>query len=70
MEDRNDLSSKLFSFYECEFSASLLQFFSSLAAQEIERRRMKVSVVGIPKTIDNDIGVLQRIFMIFLIYGS
>jgi 6-phosphofructokinase 1 len=31
-------------------------------AQEIERRKLKISVVGIPKTIDNDIFLIQKTF--------
>lgn len=30
--------------------------------QEIQRRKLKVSVVGIPKTIDNDIAVIDKSF--------
>ncbi|KAH7282803.1 hypothetical protein KP509_35G048000 [Ceratopteris richardii] len=30
--------------------------------EEVKRRRLKVSVVGIPKTIDNDIAVIDRSF--------
>ncbi|CAN6441387.1 unnamed protein product [Victoria cruziana] len=30
--------------------------------QEIEKRRLKVSVIGIPSTIDNDIGVIDKSF--------
>lgn len=31
-------------------------------AEEIERRSLKISVIGIPKTIDNDISYVQRSF--------
>lgn len=31
-------------------------------AQEIQKRRLKISVVGVPKTIDNDIYCVQRTF--------
>jgi 6-phosphofructokinase 1 len=31
-------------------------------AEEIEKRRLKMSVIGIPKTIDNDISYVQRSF--------
>ena len=31
-------------------------------ADEIERRKCKISVIGIPKTIDNDIGYVERSF--------
>lgn len=31
-------------------------------AEEIERRRLKVAVVGIPKTIDNDLSFIQKSF--------
>ena len=31
-------------------------------AEEIEQRKLKISVIGIPKTIDNDISFLQRSF--------
>lgn len=30
--------------------------------EEIERRKLKISVIGIPKTIDNDIGFVERTF--------
>lgn len=36
--------------------------------QEIRRRGLKVSVVGIPKTIDNDIPVLAlRLFLVLIL---
>jgi 6-phosphofructokinase 1 len=35
---------------------------ASLIAQEAERRGLKISVVGIPKTIDNDISCIQTSF--------
>ena len=31
-------------------------------AEEIDRRRLKISVIGIPKTIDNDISYIQQSF--------
>lgn len=31
-------------------------------AEEIERRKLEISIVGIPKTIDNDIGYIERTF--------
>ncbi|MFC1539562.1 ATP-dependent 6-phosphofructokinase [Candidatus Latescibacterota bacterium] len=31
-------------------------------ADEIERRKLKIGIVGIPKTIDNDIGFVERTF--------
>ncbi len=31
-------------------------------AEELERRKLKVSVIGIPKTIDNDLSFIQRSF--------
>jgi len=31
-------------------------------SEEIERRKLKISVIGIPKTIDNDISYVQRSF--------
>jgi 6-phosphofructokinase 1 len=31
-------------------------------AEEIERRRLKIAVVGIPKTIDNDLSFIQKTF--------
>jgi 6-phosphofructokinase 1 len=31
-------------------------------SEEIERRRLKIAVIGIPKTIDNDISFIQRSF--------
>ncbi|MQM12726.1 hypothetical protein Taro_045644 [Colocasia esculenta] len=30
--------------------------------QEVKRRKLNVSVVGIPKTVDNDIGIIDRSF--------
>ena len=35
---------------------------ASAISQEIERRRLKIAVIGIPKTIDNDISYIQRSF--------
>jgi 6-phosphofructokinase 1 len=35
---------------------------ASLIAKEIERRNLKISVIGIPKTIDNDISQVDRSF--------
>jgi 6-phosphofructokinase 1 len=35
---------------------------ASAISQEIERRKLKISVIGIPKTIDNDISYIQRSF--------
>lgn len=35
---------------------------ASAISDEIERRRLKIAVVGIPKTIDNDISYIQRSF--------
>ena len=35
---------------------------ASAISQEIERRRLKTAVIGIPKTIDNDISYIQRSF--------
>ncbi|MFC1489824.1 ATP-dependent 6-phosphofructokinase [Candidatus Latescibacterota bacterium] len=31
-------------------------------ADEIERRKLKIGIIGIPKTIDNDIGFVERTF--------
>lgn len=31
-------------------------------AEEIERRKLKIGIIGIPKTIDNDIGYIERSF--------
>ncbi len=31
-------------------------------AEELERRKLKISIVGIPKTIDNDLNFIQRSF--------
>jgi len=31
-------------------------------AEEVEKRRLKISVIGIPKTIDNDIGFVDQSF--------
>ena len=31
-------------------------------ADEIERRKLKIGIIGIPKTIDNDIGFIERTF--------
>ena len=31
-------------------------------AKEVEKRRLKISVVGVPKTIDNDLAFIQRSF--------
>lgn len=31
-------------------------------SEEVERRKLKISVIGIPKTIDNDISYIQRSF--------
>ncbi|MFC1551266.1 ATP-dependent 6-phosphofructokinase [Candidatus Latescibacterota bacterium] len=31
-------------------------------AEEIERRKLKVGIIGVPKTIDNDIGFVERTF--------
>jgi 6-phosphofructokinase 1 len=31
-------------------------------AEEIERRKLKVALVGIPKTVDNDFGIIDRSF--------
>ena len=30
--------------------------------EEICRRKLKVGVVGIPKTVDNDVGIIDRSF--------
>jgi 6-phosphofructokinase 1 len=35
---------------------------ASAISAEIERRRLKIAVIGIPKTIDNDISYIQRSF--------
>jgi 6-phosphofructokinase 1 len=35
---------------------------ASAISREIERRRLKIAVIGIPKTIDNDISYIQRSF--------
>jgi 6-phosphofructokinase 1 len=35
---------------------------ASAISEEIERRRLKIAVIGIPKTIDNDISYVQRSF--------
>jgi 6-phosphofructokinase 1 len=35
---------------------------ASAISEEIERRRLKIGVIGIPKTIDNDISYIQRSF--------
>jgi len=35
---------------------------ASAISGEIERRRLKIAVIGIPKTIDNDISYIQRSF--------
>lgn len=35
---------------------------ASAISQEIERRKLKIAVIGIPKTIDNDISYIQRSF--------
>jgi 6-phosphofructokinase 1 len=35
---------------------------ASAISQEIERRKLKIAVIGIPKTIDNDISYIQRAF--------
>jgi len=35
---------------------------ASAIAEEIERRKLKIAVIGIPKTIDNDISYVQRSF--------
>jgi 6-phosphofructokinase 1 len=35
---------------------------ASAISEEIERRRLKIAVIGIPKTIDNDISYIQRSF--------
>jgi 6-phosphofructokinase 1 len=35
---------------------------ASLIAEEIKRRNLKISVIGIPKTIDNDISWIERSF--------
>ncbi len=35
---------------------------ANLIAQEIEKRNLKISVIGIPKTIDNDINFIDRSF--------
>jgi len=37
--------------------------------QEVRRRGLKVSVVGIPKTIDNDIPVNLYFFYILPLFG-
>jgi 6-phosphofructokinase 1 len=35
---------------------------ASAISEEIERRKLKIAVIGIPKTIDNDISFVQRSF--------
>ena len=35
---------------------------ASAISKEVERRRLKIAVIGIPKTIDNDISYIQRSF--------
>jgi len=35
---------------------------ASAIAEEIDRRKLKIAVIGIPKTIDNDIAYVQRSF--------
>jgi len=35
---------------------------ASAVAGEIERRKLKIAVIGVPKTIDNDISYIQRSF--------
>lgn len=35
---------------------------SMCIAEEVKRRKLKISVIGIPKTIDNDISFVQRTF--------
>jgi 6-phosphofructokinase 1 len=35
---------------------------ASAICEEIERRRLKIAVIGVPKTIDNDISYIQRSF--------
>jgi 6-phosphofructokinase 1 len=35
---------------------------ASAISEEIERRKLKIAVIGIPKTIDNDISFIQRSF--------
>ena len=35
---------------------------SQSLAEEIERRGLKISIIGIPKTIDNDISYVQQTF--------
>jgi 6-phosphofructokinase 1 len=35
---------------------------AELIMQELHRRKLKVCVVGVPKTIDNDVGVIDRSF--------
>jgi 6-phosphofructokinase 1 len=35
---------------------------ASAIAEEIERRKLRIAVIGIPKTIDNDISYIQRSF--------
>src|SRR5512139_2537844 len=35
---------------------------ASAISEEIERRKLKIAVIGIPKTIDNDISYIQRSF--------
>jgi len=35
---------------------------ASAISEEIDRRRLKIAVIGIPKTIDNDISYIQRSF--------
>ncbi len=35
---------------------------ASALSEEIERRKLKIAVIGIPKTIDNDISYVQRSF--------
>lgn len=39
-------------------SLAVLMYQLDLSLQEIRRRGLKVAVIGIPKTIDNDIPVL------------
>jgi 6-phosphofructokinase 1 len=35
---------------------------ASAISEEIERRKLKIAVIGVPKTIDNDISYIQRSF--------
>jgi len=35
---------------------------ANILKQELQKRKLKITVVGIPKTIDNDIGVIDRSF--------